>query len=311
MNGERGRSRAGSMTPDIQPRRECNGLAPRPPPLSCVQSPMKLAVIIPAAGFSSRYAEALKAETATDLARSKLDEDLGGRPVLQRTVELFTNHDAVSSIIVAGPAEPQAFTEFKTRHGDKLGLLGVKICRGGQTHRYETVKAALAEVPADATHIAVHDAARPCLSVELLERLMDAAGKYAAVIPGIDIPDTLKRVGEREIDDRDVDPLDAILGTAGKKNTRVREVESTVDRSRMIAVQTPQVFRADLLKRAYAQSDLASTDDAQLVERLGERVTVIQGDPRNIKITRPSDMHLARAILGVRGSEGRAAHKRF
>ncbi len=272
---------------------------------------MKLAVIIPAAGFSSRYAEALKAETATDLARSKLDEDLGGRPVLQRTVEFFTNQDSVSTIIVAGPFETQAFTEFKTRYGDKLGLLGVKICRGGQTHRYETVKAALAEVPADATHVAVHDAARPCISVELFERLMDAAGKYAAVIPGVDVPDTLKRVSERQVDDRDVDPLDAILGTAGKKNTLVREVESTVDRTRLIAVQTPQIFRAELLKKAYAQADLTSTDDAQLIEKMGEKVTVIQGDPRNIKITRPSDLHLARAILGVRGPEGRPAHKRF
>ncbi len=176
---------------------------------------MKLAVIIPAAGFSSRYAEALKAETATDLARSKLDEDLGGRPVLQRTVELFTNHDAVSSIIVAGPADPQAFTEFKTRYGDKLGLLGVKLCPGGVKHRFETVKAAISQVPDDATHIAVHDAARPCLPVELLDRLIDAAAKYPAVIPGIDVPDTLKRVGERETDDRDVDPLDAIGIVAG------------------------------------------------------------------------------------------------
>lgn len=272
---------------------------------------MKLAVIIPAAGFSSRYAEALKAETATDLARSKLDEDLGGRPVLQRTVELFTNLDAVSTIIVAGPHEPQAYAEFRQRYADKLGLLGVKICQGGKTHRYETVKAALALVEADVTHVAVHDAARPCTPQELLDRLMDAAGKYAAVIPGVDVPDTLKRVGERETDDRDVDPLDAILGDAGKKNTRVREVESTVDRSRLVAVQTPQVFRADLLKKAYAQPDLTSTDDAQLVEKLGERVTVVQGDPRNIKITRPSDLHLARSILGVRGPEGRPAHKRF
>src|SRR5262245_18718774 len=108
---------------------------------------MKVAVIIPAAGSSARYAEALKAETATDLARSKLDEDLGGRPVLQRTVELFANLDAVGTIIVAGPAASEAWSEFKTRYGDKLGLMGVKLCPGGKTHRYETVKAALEQVP--------------------------------------------------------------------------------------------------------------------------------------------------------------------
>jgi len=266
---------------------------------------MKLAVIIPAAGFSTRYSE------GQEFARSKLDEDLGGRPVLQRTIELFSNVDAVSFIIVAGPHDPEAFADFKRRHGDKLGLLGVRVCAGGKTHRYETVKAALDQVPAEFTHIAVHDAARPCTPPELIDRVIDAAQKYKAVIPAIDVPDTLKRVSDRETDDRDVDPLDAILGDAGKKNTRVREVEATVERTRLVAVQTPQVFEAGLLRRVYGQADLASTDDAQLVEKLGEAVTVVEGDPRNIKITRPIDLLLARAVLGVRGPEGRAVHKRF
>ena len=141
--------------------------------------------------------------------------------------------------------------------------------------------------------------------------MIDAVQKYKAVIPAIDVQDTLKRVSERETDDRDVDPLDAILGDAGKKNTRVREVEVTVERARLVAVQTPQVFEAGLLRRAYAQADLTSTDDAQLIEKLGEPVTVVQGDPRNIKITRPIDLVLARAVLGVKGPEGRPAHKRF
>src|SRR6185436_8811812 len=116
---------------------------------------MRIAVIIPAAGVSSRYIE-------TGGLRSKLDEDLGGKPVIQRTVELFTKHDDVGQIIVAGPADPAAFAEFKDRHNDRLGLLGAKLVVGGVTHRYETVRAALAEVPEDCTHIAVHDAARPC-----------------------------------------------------------------------------------------------------------------------------------------------------
>lgn len=266
---------------------------------------MKLAVIIPAAGASTRYSE------GQEFPRSKLDEDLGGRPVLHRTIELFNNHDAVAFIVVAGPNDPEAFAQFKARHGDKLGLLGVQLCQGGKTHRYQTVQAALAKVPPDCSHIAVHDAARPCLPVELLERLVDAATKYAAVIPAIDVPDTLKRVSERQRDDRDIDPLDAILGAEGRRNTRIREVETTIDRARLVAVQTPQIFRADLLRRAYAQADLASTDDAQLVERLGEPVTVIEGDPRNLKITRPIDMTMARAVLGLKGPEGRPAHKRF
>lgn len=266
---------------------------------------MNLAVIIPAAGTSSRYATSLEAP------RSKLDEDLGGRPVLHRTVELFTNRDDVRTIIVAGPADPVAAAEFKNRHADKLGLLGVKLCVGGKTHRYETVANALALVPEDATHVAIHDAARPCAPMELIDRLFEAARKHPAVVPAIDATDTLKRVADEEVVDAEVDPLDRILGVAGKPNTRLRRVESTIERTRLVAVQTPQVFHAQLLRRAYAQPDLASTDDAQLVERLGEPVVVVEGDPRNLKITRPLDLSLARSILGFHGPEGRATHKRF
>ncbi|MEX2218151.1 MAG: 2-C-methyl-D-erythritol 4-phosphate cytidylyltransferase [Phycisphaerales bacterium] len=265
---------------------------------------MKLAVIIPAAGLSKRYAEGL------EFPRSKLDEDLGGRPVLQRTVEMFGNHDLVTLVVVAGPAENAANAEFRQRYSDKLGLLGVKLVTGGE-QRWQTVKNALDAVPAEFTHIAVHDAARPCTPPELLDRLFEAAGRYPAVIPALDVPDTLKRVAEREADDREIDPLDAILGGADRKTTRIRQVESTQDRERLVSVQTPQVFEAGLLRRAYAQPDLTSTDDAQLVERLGETVTVVEGDPRNIKITRPIDLLVARAVLGVKGPDGRPVHKRF
>jgi len=266
---------------------------------------MKLAVIIPAAGSSRRFTQ------DQEFPRSKLDEDLGGRPVLHRTIELFTNHDAVSFIIVAGPAEPEAMAQFKARHADKLALLGVQLCEGGRTHRYETVRNALERVPAEYSHIAIHDAARPCTSVELLDRVLDAAAKYPAVVPGLDVPDTLKRVSQNEVTDTDIDPLDAILGGAGRVNVRLRQVETTVDRAGLVAIQTPQIFEAALLRRAYAQADLTSTDDAQLVERLGEAVIVVEGDPRNVKITRPVDLLLARAVLGLSGPAGRAAHKRF
>ena len=111
---------------------------------------MHICVIIPAAGSSSRFAEAAVAGGLDPGAiRSKLDEDLGGRPVLQRTVELFAQHPDVKTIIVAGPHDEAAFTDFKLRYGDKLGLLGVKLCQGGRTHRFETVAAALKLVPGD------------------------------------------------------------------------------------------------------------------------------------------------------------------
>lgn len=283
---------------------------------------MKIGVIIPAAGSSSRYSAAL------DFPRSKLDEDLGGKTVLQRSVELFTKAESpdwtVTHIVVAGPHDPEAFDAFKARHADKLAILGVHLVQGGKTHRWETVKAALEAIPSDCTHIAVHDAARPCTPPELIDRIFDAAAKHAALVPGIEVHDTLKRTTEvdRPADDRD--PLAAILGDdapGADRNRKLRIVDTTIDRAAVWAIQTPQVFRADLLRAAYRQADMSSTDDAGLVERLIEsdngapsgasNVVVIEGDNRNIKITRPADVRLARAILGVGGPAERPVHKRF
>jgi len=268
---------------------------------------MNVCVIVCAGGGSTRF------------GRNKLDEDLGGRPVLQRAVEAFTKHPRIDSIVVAGPKNDyEAFTE---RHGDKLGLMGCVVCPGGETHRWETVKAALEHVPEGTTHIAVHDGARCLTGSELIDRVLDAAlaqieggGRRGAVVPGIEVTDTLKRVGD-EVGVAEEDPLDAILGDAGKPRLGSRLVEETVDRKGLVSVQTPQMFEADLLRRAYAQDDLSSTDDAGLVERLGEAVHVVEGDPLNIKLTTPADLRLARAILGMSGGLGegssRATHKRF
>ena len=262
-------------------------------------TPMKLGVIIPAAGASSRFG-----------GRDKLNEDLGGRPLLHRTVELFVNHDAADVIIVAGPAPENGFDEFKLRHGDKLALLGVTLCPGGRDHRWQTVKNALAHVPPDCTHIAVHDAARPCASRQLIDRVVEAARKHDAVIPAIDVPDTLKRVSAAAAVDQDIDPLDALLG-ASPTTSKVRTVEATVSRENVVAVQTPQIFQADLLRRAYEQDDLSSTDDAGLVERLGAPVVVVEGEATNLKVTRPADIRVVMAILGLKPTRERAAHKKF
>jgi 2-C-methyl-D-erythritol 4-phosphate cytidylyltransferase len=269
---------------------------------------MNVCLIIPAGGASSRY-------MATGGLRHKLDEDLGGRPVLQRTIELFVKHEDVGpmiqSVIVAGPHDEGELAEFKARHGDRLGLLGAKIVRGGKEHRYETVQAALLHVPTEATHVAVHDAARPCTSPDLLDRVFEAARSHGAVIPAVELADTIKRVKSTDEPARAADPLDAILGVDHASAGALRVVAETVPRKDVWLVQTPQVFEVRLLRRAYSQGDLSSTDDAGLVERLGERVVVVAGDARNIKITWPSDLSLARAILGVRPPEGRATHKKF
>jgi len=260
----------------------------------------RLCVIIPAAGASTRFGH-----------RSKMDADLGGRPLLHRTVELFVNRADVHTTIVAGPNEESAYTEFRIRHGDRLGLFGAAICRGGVSHRWETVKAAIEQAPDECTHIAVHDGARPATPEDLIDRLFKAAQTHDAVIPAIAVDDTLKRVSADADVQEEIDPLDAILGDAGKKNVTVRTVEATIDRANLFAVQTPQVFRADLLRRAYENPDPTATDDASQVERLGAPVVVVEGDNRNIKITRPSDLRLAMAIMGLRAPKEREAHKRF
>jgi 2-C-methyl-D-erythritol 4-phosphate cytidylyltransferase len=274
---------------------------------------MRVALILPAAGASSRY------QSAGGL-RSKLDEDLGGKPLLQRTVEVFTKYDdddvTLATIIVAGPHDPAAYSEFRERHADRLALLGAQICPGGKSQRWETVAAALALVPADCTHIAVHDAARPCVSHDVLRRIFRAAHSHAAVVPAIAVSDTVKRVRTTEETMGGDDPVAMILGESAASREPLRVVEATLDRSGLVLVQTPQVFEASLLRRAYAQHDRSSTDDAGLVERLAEqdatiRVVLVDGDPRNIKVTLPADLSLARAILGYNEPEAKAAHKRF
>lgn len=264
---------------------------------------MHIAVLIAAAGASTRYAEHL------EVPRNKLDEDLGGRPVLQRTVELFTKHDLVTSIIVAGPCADDAFAAFSLRHADKLALLGATLCRGGADARWQTVQAMLDQVPDDATHIAVHDAARPATPPELIDRLFDAAAQHDAVVPCVPIADTIKRASEPVEDDSADDPFAAILGD--QPAATLRTVEATLDRTNLVAAQTPQVFERSLLEQAYAQSDPACTDDAGLVERLGEPVTLIEGDARNVKITTPTDLSIVRAVLGLHARDSRPSHKRF
>lgn len=268
---------------------------------------MRIAVIIPAAGRSERFGQS-----------DKLAQDLGGRSLLLRAIEPFTKLDEVTAVIVAGP--PDEFDVFRDHFGPKLGFLGATIIEGGRLARWESVRNALAHVPEDATHIAVHDAARPLIRPELLDRLIDAARSAKAVAPGVPVADTLKRVSPEVIESATHDAtVDSILGIGdddadsalGPANP-ARKVEETIDRTNVMRVQTPQIFEAALLRRAYDQTDLDSaTDDAMLVERLGEEVLLVAGDPMNIKVTLPSDLEMVRLLLRVSAPSTRPAHKRF
>jgi 2-C-methyl-D-erythritol 4-phosphate cytidylyltransferase len=266
---------------------------------------MNVCVIIPAAGASRRYGMG-----------DKLAQDLGGRAVLLRTVEVFTKRDEVKCIIVAGPHD--SFNEFRDKFGPTLGFHGAKLVPGGRTHRWETVKAVLDHpeaIPADSTHIAIHDAARPGVSSEVLDRVFEAARTLKAVIAAVPINATIKRVEAEGVDVRSTDDdviADMILGDAGKVAVNARKVLQTVDRSNLVEVQTPQVFEINLLRRAFAQTNLQGvTDDAEAVERLGEAVYMVEGDARNIKITRAADLSLMRAILNIKPPTERPTHMKF
>jgi 2-C-methyl-D-erythritol 4-phosphate cytidylyltransferase len=250
-------------------------------------SGFRVGVVIPAAGRSTRFG-----------LGDKISQDVGGRPMLLRSVELFARRDDVGAIVVAAP--PDSLDEFRERWGTQLGFHGARIVAGGTVERWETVRNSLAAVPGECTHVAVHDAARPAATEELIARVFDAARVHDAVIPGDPVTSTLKRVSDETIDAEEADAVaDLILGEISE-STKIkgRRVVGTVPRERLVAVQTPQVFRAELLRRAYAQPDLdGATDDAMLVERLGAEVIVVDGDPRNVKVTTQADLALVRALL--------------
>jgi 2-C-methyl-D-erythritol 4-phosphate cytidylyltransferase len=154
-------------------------------------------------------------------------------------------------------------------HGADLAV------QGGPT-RSDSVRHGLAHVPADADVIVVHDAARPLASVDLFRAVIDAVsnGQADAAVPGLPVGDTIKSV-------------DA-----------AHHVIATHDRSALVAVQTPQAFRADLLRQAHA-GGMVATDDAALVEQLGATVLVVPGEARNIKITTPDDLRSAQRHMAA------------
>ncbi len=260
----------------------------------------KIGVIIPAAGISSRFGQ-----------KDKLVEDVGGRPLLIRTVEFFTKCDEVLDIVVAGP--PQQFEAFKERFSPTLSFHGVKIVEGDEHSRAMSVSNALSALSADVTHIAVHDAARPAVNRDLFDRLLLASRACSAVVPAIPLNDTVKRADPSNITVSDDDAIaDSILGDDTKQTVDTFKVTETAAREGLFAIQTPQLFEAELLRRAYQQDSLEEcTDDASVIEKLGEPVYLVEGDSRNIKVTRYQDLKLVKAIMGIREQPERPAHKRF
>jgi 2-C-methyl-D-erythritol 4-phosphate cytidylyltransferase len=224
----------------------------------------QFAVIVPAAGKSSRFG---------DPKQKKIYAELEGRAVWLRSVEPFINRDDVAQIILAIAAEDREM--FERRYRASVAFMNIKVIDGG-AERSDTVARALEFVNPECSYIAVHDAARPCLSHELVDTVFTAAKAHGAALPCVRIADTIKQVGDDGL-------------TTG-----------TVPRDRLYLAQTPQVFRRDLLFKAYAQRSRVTgsvTDDCQLVEALGQRCAIVESSALNIKITTHTDLKLAAAIL--------------
>jgi 2-C-methyl-D-erythritol 4-phosphate cytidylyltransferase len=223
----------------------------------------QFAVILPAAGSSSRFRDKEKKPFAT----------LDGRAVWLRAAELFiTRQDVCQCLIVIAQGDEEF---FRRRYGANLAFMNVQIAIGG-AERFESVANALAMVKPEADFVAVHDAVRPCLTAAQIDAVFGRAEKCGAALLAVPVTDTIKEVGPGN------------------------RVQATRPRKGLWLAQTPQVFRRDWLTDAYAQrSKLGKdvTDDAQLVEAAGHPVEVVDSSASNIKITTKADIHLAEAIL--------------
>jgi 2-C-methyl-D-erythritol 4-phosphate cytidylyltransferase len=207
--------------------------------------------------------------------RPKAFVKLGGRPLLAHAIELFEAHPRVERMVVV---VPEGWEEPTALLADELAAGKVAASVAGGASRSLSVAAGLAEVAESASTVLVHDAARPFASEELVDRVLDALADADGAVPGLPVADTVKRV-------------------------RDAAVVETLDRAELRAVQTPQAFRAEALRRAYAgppETLADATDCAQLVERTGGRVVVVDGEPANAKITGPDDLARAQARVGER-----------
>lgn len=220
------------------------------------------AVILPAAGKSTRFG---------DTFYKKPFIPLENRPLWMHSAEKFANRaDVIQTILAVDPADLE---EIREKFGGNAALMGVEIVPGG-AERTDTVAAALARVRPEAEFVAVHDAARPCLVTEWIDRVFSAAQRHGAAILAVPVAATLKKVAAEQ------------------------RIQATVPREQLWEAQTPQVFRRQLLLDAYARRGTEpATDDAQLVERLGESVVVVPCSAMNIKVTTKDDLRLAGAIL--------------
>ena len=203
---------------------------------------------------------------------------LGDRPVLAHTIDAFERTDSVREIILVARAERAAEFEELVRQS---AFKKVRRVVAGGKHRQDSVQAGLKSLSADASYVAVHDAARPLVMPEQIERVFAVAREHGAAALAEPVTDTLKRADEN------------------------RFVTGSVPRDSLYAMQTPQIFARELLERAYAcvaSNNLSVTDEVSAVEHLGAKLVLVPNDEWNVNITNPRDLFLAQAALARRSS---------
>jgi|SRR5258706_290890 len=201
---------------------------------------------------------------------------LGGKPLMQRVIERFLFDPVVTRVVV--PVADMLLDAVKSSPGER-----VLFVAGGAT-RLQSVTRGLEAAGDDFDLVAVHDAVRPFFSLDTFHATLDAARTHGVAFPGIPLPDTVHQIAD-----------DAIA--------------STLDRSVLVAAQTPQCFRVDILRdiiERAAQEDADATDEAGLAAKYGHRVQLVRGDSMNFKITRPEDLVMAERIYAEWGGEGDA-----
>lgn len=221
----------------------------------------KASALIPAAGRGERFGR----------GANKVFCEIVGRPILAHTLAVFESCSSVDEVIVVTGAD-----EIEAA-GDMVGRLGfakVRAIVAGGAQRQDSVARGLDQVTRDI--VAIHDAARPMVTCEIIDRCIEEARRTGACIAAVPVIDTIKSASDAT-------------------------VTATVDRSNLYTVQTPQTFRTDLIRAAFERASadgVCATDDSALVERMGHKVSIVEGSYDNIKITTPSDEALASMKLG-------------
>jgi 2-C-methyl-D-erythritol 4-phosphate cytidylyltransferase len=229
----------------------------------------RIVAILPAAGLGTR----MGAETPKQFL------ELDGVPIVIWSLRRVASCDLVTEIIVATRADEVA--RLEERISSEKFKQRVGVLRGGDS-RQDSVARALEHVSSDTEIVLVHDAVRPFVTSEQIVRVIEEARRCKAAILGIPAMDTVKEVKRASL------PEDVALITA------------TIPRERIVLAQTPQAFATGLLKEAFARAEadgISASDEAGLIERIGHDVHVVLGSERNMKITKPADMELARIYM--------------